>query len=402
MARLIVITKVMSASVHELGVGWATIGRGDGNTFQILEGSISGRHCEVRAQGAELLVRDLVSTNGTFIGEQRISEGVVKAGQTLRLGDVELQFEAAGGQAWSGTSLMGQTPVTRSTTLPPVEAGGAVAENKTGTAAGNEKERRFQVLFVDDSMAFLELFSELCVEYSRQTWKIHKATSADAALALLKDTVMDLVLLDVGMPMLDGLQLLGLINRRHPGLKIAMMTGIATEARRADALANGAELFLEKPVTADGMRSVYNMLQDVLMWSQDGFTGALRQVNLQEVIQVECNGRHSSILEIRNPEMAGQIYIDAGAVTHAAVGSLTGRPAFYRLLGLRGGDFQVKPFKAPAQQTIDTRWEYLLMDAALAIDEESLAAQRTAATKTEPELGMEPLTVSETGDQAQR
>jgi CheY-like chemotaxis protein len=277
-----------------------------------------------------------------------------------------------------------------------------VAENKTGTAAGNEKERRFQVLFVDDSMAFLELFSELCVEYSRQTWKIHKATSADAALALLKDTVMDLVLLDVGMPMLDGLQLLGLINRRHPGLKIAMMTGIATEARRADALANGAELFLEKPVTADGMRSVYNMLQDVLMWSQDGFTGALRQVNLQEVIQVECNGRHSSILEIRNPEMAGQIYIDAGAVTHAAVGSLTGRPAFYRLLGLRGGDFQVKPFKAPAQQTIDTRWEYLLMDAALAIDEESLAAQRTAATKTEPELGMEPLTVSETGDQAQR
>jgi CheY-like chemotaxis protein len=393
----------MSASVHELGVGWVTIGRGDGNTFQILEGSISGRHCEVRAQGAELLVRDLVSTNGTFIGGQRISEGVVKGGQTLRLGDVELRFEAAGGQAWSGTSLMGQTPVTRSTILPPVEKGETVmVENKTGTAAASEKERRFQVLFVDDSMAFLELFSELCVEYSRQTWKIHKATSADAALALLKDGVMDLVLLDVGMPMLDGLQLLGLINRRHPGLKIAMMTGIATEARRADALANGAELFLEKPVTADGMRSVFNMLQDVIMWSRDGFTGALRQVNLQEVIQVECNGRHSSILEIRNPEMQGQIYIDAGAVTHAVVGSLTGRPAFYKLLGLRGGDFQMKAFKAPPQQTIDTGWEYLLMDAALAIDEESLATQKTPAEKAGQEPGREPLAVSETGDQTQR
>jgi CheY-like chemotaxis protein len=314
-----------------------------------------------------------------------------------------MQFEAAGGQAWSGTSLMGQTPVTRSTTLPPVETGETVVvENKTGTAAGSEKERRFQVLFVDDSMAFLELFSELCREYSQQTWKIHKATSADAALALLKDTVMDLVLLDVGMPMLDGLQLLGLINRRHPGLKIAMMTGIATEARRADALANGAELFLEKPVTADGMRSVFNMLQDVIMWSRDGFTGALRQVNLQEVIQVECNGRHSSILEIRNPEMAGQIYIDAGAITHAVVGSQTGRPAFYRLLGLRGGDFQMKPFKAPPQQTIDTRWEYLLMDAALAIDEETLTVQKPPAEKSGAGADTESLTVSETGDQAHR
>jgi len=120
------------------------------------------------------------------------------------------------------------------------------------------------------------------------------------------------------------------------------------------------------------MKSVFNVLHDLVSWNREGFTGALRQVNLQEVIQVECNGRHSSILEIRNPELRGQIYIEAGAVTHAAVGELAGEAAFYRLLALRGGDFQLKPFKAPPQRTIDTRWEFLLMDAARATDEETV------------------------------
>ncbi len=360
MGRLIVITKGVAASVHELGEGWTTIGRADGNTFQLVEPSISGRHCEVRPHGGELLVRDLLSTNGTFVGGRKISEGTVKPGETLRLGDLELHFEIT------------------------VAPAAAARPQLVSPAAASEPERPVQVLFVDDSLAFLELFGGLCAEFSRQTWKVHKAASADAALALLRETVLDLVVLDIGMPMLDGLQLLGIINRRHPGLKVAVMTGSATESKRADALANGAELFLEKPVTAEGMQAVFNMLHDLASWHREGFTGALRHVNLQEVIQVECNSRHSSILEIRNPEMRGQIYIEAGAVTHAAVGTLTGRPAFYRLLSLRGGDFQLKPFKAPPQRTIESRWEYLLMDAALAIDEESLAAKKSAAPAPPP------------------
>jgi CheY-like chemotaxis protein len=385
MARLVVITKGVSASAHELGEAWATVGRADGNTFQIVEASISGRHCEVRLRGGELVVRDLLSTNGTFVGGQKISEAVVKPGQTLRLGDVELRFETSGGPDSPGTSFISKMLMTQSAAVPvPKPAPVAVAKLEPAVVAGGEPEPKFQVLFVDDSMAFLELFGDLCAEFSNETWKIHTATSADAALALLREKQVDLVLLDITMPMLDGLQLLGILNRRYPGLKIAVMTGSATEGKRADALANGAELFLEKPLTADGMKSVFNMLHDLISWDREGFTGALRQVNLQEVIQVECNGRHSSILEIRNPELRGQIYIEAGAVTHAAVGELIGEPAFYRLLSLRGGDFQVKPFKAPPQRTIDTRWEFLLMDAARATDEETVMIRKPAVPPPAP------------------
>lgn len=369
MARLVVINPALASSVHELGENWTTIGRADGNGFQIVESSVSGRHCEVRVLGEELQVRDLISTNGTFIAGQKISEGVVKHGQILRLGDVELRFDmTATAPVTSFNAKMLATNIAAALAPAPVPVPAKPPVVASVPAVDGEK---FQVLFVDDSMAFLELFGGLCTEYAKDTWLIRTATSADRALAVLQESAVDLVVLDIAMPMLDGLQLLGIINRRHPGIKIAVMTGKATEAKRTDALANGAELFLEKPVSADGMRMAFNVLNDLVSWHREGFTGALRQVGLTEVIQMECNGRHSSILEIRNNDVRGQIFIEAGVITHAAVGPLTGEVAFYRLLSLRGGEFSVKGFKPPPQRTIESRWEFLLMDAARASDEET-------------------------------
>ncbi len=64
-------------------------------------------------------------------------------------------------------------------------------------------------------MAFLESFTELCSLLSNDSWEIHCAPTADRALAILQATSVDLAVLDIGMPMLDGLQLLGIISRRY-------------------------------------------------------------------------------------------------------------------------------------------------------------------------------------------
>jgi CheY-like chemotaxis protein len=398
MAKLVALTKSLNGLSHELGENWVTIGRADGNAFQIAESSVSGRHCEVRLRGDELVVRDLQSTNGTFAAGQKISEGALKPGQTLRVGEVELRFESSGDS--SGTSFRSKMLVTNAATAapkatatePPKPAPSASksappakhkpsSESETGEAA-----KKIQVLFVDDSLAFLETFSELCSVLSNGMWEIHSAAAADKALMILKDNSIDLVVLDIGMPMVDGMQLLGIIARRHPGIKIAVMTGKATDANRATCLANGAELFIEKPVSPDDIKVVFNMLNDLVSWShREGFTGALRQVGLQDVIQIECIGRHSSILEVRNHQMRGQIYIEAGAITHATAGGLTGVQAFYQLLSLPGGEFQVKPFQAPPQRTIQGQWESLLMEAARFFDEETVLIKKPApAAKPAP------------------
>ena len=241
MAKLVVITKGLTASSHELSEKWVTIGRADGNNFQIAEASVSGRHCEVLLRGEELVVRDLQSTNGTFVDGQKISEGVVKPGQTLRLGEVELRFEASAGSS-PGTSFTSKMLIGECRGAG-VEAnwprrrpmsGCRTAKKIVPAETAVDPAKKFHVLFVDDSMAFLETFSELCGVLSKQSWEIQTATSADRALAMLQEKPVDLVVLDIGMPMVDGMQLLGIINRRYPGIKIAVMTGKATEAKRAD------------------------------------------------------------------------------------------------------------------------------------------------------------------------
>ena len=96
MAKLVILTQGMTGRAHELNVDRTTIGRVEDNTFQITDPSVSSHHCEALLRGTEVLIRDLNSTNGSFINDARITESVLKPGQTLRLGQVELKLEVEG------------------------------------------------------------------------------------------------------------------------------------------------------------------------------------------------------------------------------------------------------------------------------------------------------------------
>ncbi len=93
MAKLVVLSAGMTGRTHELKVDKTTIGRVEDNTFQIAEPSVSSHHCEVLLRGPDVVVRDLNSTNGTFINGEKVSETVLKPGQVLRLGQIEMRLE---------------------------------------------------------------------------------------------------------------------------------------------------------------------------------------------------------------------------------------------------------------------------------------------------------------------
>lgn len=233
------------------------------------------------------------------------------------------------------------------------------------------------VLFVDDEPDFLRLITETFHDMSGGRWRIHRAGSVDQALDMLKHQRMDLVVVDINMPLLDGVQLLRMLGRRHPDVKKVTLTGFATEAKRNECLAAGSELFIEKPRTQQGYKSVFAMLDELATWTpQQGFQGMLRQVGLNDVIQMECLGRNSSILEISNQHQQGRIYIEDGAIIHAVCGEEDGEPAFYKLLCIAGGQFKLHPFEAPPRKSIEGSWEFLLMEAARVRDEQ--AAQPAA------------------------
>jgi len=92
MAKLVVLSAGFNGRTHDLNVDKTTIGRVEDNTFQIADPSVSSHHCEIVLRGTDVVIHDLGSTNGSFINGDKISESVLKPGQTLKLGQIELQL----------------------------------------------------------------------------------------------------------------------------------------------------------------------------------------------------------------------------------------------------------------------------------------------------------------------
>jgi pSer/pThr/pTyr-binding forkhead associated (FHA) protein len=94
MARLVLLSEGFTGRTYELKGEKTTVGRVSDNAFEISESSVSSHHAEIILQGNDVLIRDLGSTNGTFINGEQINEGVLKPGQILRLGTVEMRLES--------------------------------------------------------------------------------------------------------------------------------------------------------------------------------------------------------------------------------------------------------------------------------------------------------------------
>lgn len=93
MAKLVVLSEGFAGRTCELKVERTTVGRLEDNAFQIPEPSVSSHHCEILLRGNEIVVRDLNSTNGTYVNGEQVTEAAVKSGQILRLGQVEIRLE---------------------------------------------------------------------------------------------------------------------------------------------------------------------------------------------------------------------------------------------------------------------------------------------------------------------
>ena len=163
----------------------------------------------------------------------------------------------------------------------------------------SEIAKRKRFLFVDDDVALLALLRELFGEMSKGGWEIFTAANHAQALAELQRHRMDVVVLDISLPVMDGIQFLLLLRRSHPDQQVVMLTGNATEANRKTCLDHGAALFLQKPTAQGDYATIFSAL-DMLAGAKpnEGFRGIMKRVGLHEVLQFECLGRRSSILEI--------------------------------------------------------------------------------------------------------
>jgi DNA-binding NtrC family response regulator len=108
-----------------------------------------------------------------------------------------------------------------------------------------------KLLVVDDEQDMLQLLKRsLAPELD---CRVETARSGESALRLLKDELFDLVLADIKMPGMDGLELLELIKRSHPDQAVVMMTAFGSIDVAVTAVKSGAYDFITKPFDHDAL-----------------------------------------------------------------------------------------------------------------------------------------------------
>lgn len=94
MARLVVLSEGYTGKTYELKVDRTTIGRVEDNSFCIPDGSMSSHHAEIILRGEEIILKDLDSTNGTFLDGEPVQEAPVAPGQMIRFGEIDVRLES--------------------------------------------------------------------------------------------------------------------------------------------------------------------------------------------------------------------------------------------------------------------------------------------------------------------
>src|SRR5262245_53302026 len=94
MSRLVINPNTPHAWEIKLKPGTNLIGRGFATDFKIDDPSVSSSHCEITVNNETALIKDLGSTNGTFINQAQVQEAKLETGHAIRLGGVNMVFYA--------------------------------------------------------------------------------------------------------------------------------------------------------------------------------------------------------------------------------------------------------------------------------------------------------------------
>ena len=109
------------------------------------------------------------------------------------------------------------------------------------------------ILVVDDDQSVASAFERFLAFEGHQCRLV---SNADDALQSIEERRPDLVMMDIRMPGVDGLQALEQVRARFPGLSVVMMTGYGTSQTSIDAIRAGAFDYLTKPPDLDDLRAI--------------------------------------------------------------------------------------------------------------------------------------------------
>ena len=235
-----------------------------------------------------------------------------------------------------------------------------------------------KILLLDDDEQMLELYQQLLQDLPSKP-EVQTSSSGARAISLLDSEPFTLLITDLRMPKMDGLQVLSIVRRKFPHLRIIVLTGLVDEEYRSRAYAQGVELFWQKPSNGEEMQFFKDCVESLLDHDQrhnSGFRG-MQSKNLVDLIQLECLSGGSSSLRITQGSLEGRIWVQDGEIIDASCGDLRGEPAFREILSWQSGNFEILPAEKHHPRTMTGSVQGLLLDTAQALDEEKHQTSET-------------------------
>jgi CheY-like chemotaxis protein len=227
---------------------------------------------------------------------------------------------------------------------------------------------RQKILILDDEHDILEIYQEILARLPSQP-EIHTADAGARAIALLESEPFNLLLVYLRMPTMDGFQVLAIVRRKFPTLRVVVMTAAEDEQFRARSYAMGIDLYMEKPKTGKEIINFVDCIESMLEKDDAGGFRGVQSKTLVDIIQLECLTQSSAILKISSAIGEGRIWIQKGEIIDASSADLLGKEAFLEMLSWRAGSFEILPNDVPRPRTIFSSYENLLMETAQTMDE---------------------------------
>jgi DNA-binding NarL/FixJ family response regulator len=237
-------------------------------------------------------------------------------------------------------------------------------------------ETRHKILILDDDADWLELCREIFTQLPSKP-EIRTASSSSRALGILDSEPFRLLICDLKMPRMDGLQVLSVVRRRFPELRTVVLSGLEDEEFRSRAYALGVDLFWLKSDMQRNSKMFMDCLESLLGRDADsGFRG-IQSKSLMDIIQMECLSRSSTILRITRGPLVAKLWIQDGELIDAETEGARGEVAFRRILAWKSGTFENLPAEAGRERTITKPINALLLESAQAMDENANPSSET-------------------------
>jgi DNA-binding response OmpR family regulator len=215
-----------------------------------------------------------------------------------------------------------------------------------------------KVLIVDDEETLTWSMAK-SLSKDRDKYEVIIANNGKEALNHLRNNKIDLVISDIRMPDINGLDLLVKIKKEYPDTKVIIMTAYGSSDVQKEANRRGSLYYVEKPFEISDIRKI---IID-LIGKKRGFQGKVFGLQLTDIIQMNCLSRVTAALTITKDSEKGVIYLNDGEIVHAECGEAQGTDAFYKIMSWQEGEFVSNIGIVSPLHTIHQSWEHLLVEA---------------------------------------